>query len=47
MVVLQVFRDAERDAGGWVGQKWKFSVSQLLNSSLHVRMKSLIRQFTA
>ena len=24
MLILHVFRDSERDAGGWVGQKWQF-----------------------
>ena len=24
MIVLHVFRDSGRDAGGWVGQTWQF-----------------------
>ena len=43
MIVLHVFRDSERDAGGWVGQKWQFqrdaSIEQPLSCYIISRSK--------
>ena len=34
MVVLQVFRDPERDAGEWVVQKWQFQRDVIIKQPL-------------
>ena len=32
MAVLYIFRDSERDAEGWMVQKWQFQCDVLLSS---------------
>ena len=36
MVVLRVFRDSERDAGGWVVQKWQCQRDVIIEQPLSV-----------
>ena len=34
MVVLHVFRDSERDAGGWVVKNWQFQRDVIIEQPL-------------
>ena len=36
MIVLHVFRDSEREAGGWVGQTWQFQCDVIIEQ--HVKL---------
>ena len=33
MIVLHIFRDSERDAGGWVDQKWQFQRDAIIEQT--------------
>ena len=41
MIVLHVFRDSERGAGGWVGQTWQFQCDVIIEQHVKVNRSGI------